>query len=165
MFSQDEIDALISCSKGISEAPKREMRLDGAHLRNTAKLIALDNTKGEFIVFMRQSEDFPENFSIGLSYSPCDGRETIKLLRCNGKHGDYNGSFDQDHPHFDFHIHQASEKAIEAGYLPEKFATKTTEYASFEEAIQCFVKAINLNARDAEKYFPPNSQLIFSFVQ
>lgn len=164
-FSQIELDGLISCLKGISEAPKREMKLDGAQMRNAAKLIALNETKGEFTIFMRQNVDFPENFSIGLAYSPHDGREAITLLRCNGKHGDYNGTFDPDHPHWDFHIHKANEESIEAGYAPEKFATKTTEYASFEEAIQTFVKEINLNAQDAQKHFPAKPQIPFAFEQ
>jgi hypothetical protein len=141
------------------------MKLDGAQFRNAAKLIALNETKGEFTIFMRQNADFPENFSIGLTYSPHDGREAITLLRCNGKHGDFNESFDQEHPHWDFHIHLASENAIEAGFTPEKFAVKTTEYASFEEALQLFVKKVNLDAEDAEKHFPTKNQMPLAFEQ
>ena len=164
-FNQTEVEALISCPKEVSEAPKREMKLDGAQKRNTAKLVALDGTNGEFTIFMRQNVDFPENFSIGLAYSPRDGRETITLLRCNGKHGDFNSNFDPQHPHWDFHVHRASDKAIEAGFAPEKFAIKTTEYASFEEALQVFVKQVNLNLKDAQKYFPVGTQIPFEFEQ
>lgn len=156
---------MISCPKEISEAPKREMKLDGAHLRNGAKMTALNETKGEFTVFLRQNVDFPENFSIGLTYSPHDGRDTITLIRCNGKHGDFNESFDPEHPHWDFHIHHATEAAIEAGHAPEKFAKKTTEYASFEEAIQVFVKLVNLNPKDAQKHFPGRTQIPLAFEQ
>jgi hypothetical protein len=138
-FNQNELDALISCPKHISEAPKREMKLFGANWRNDAKLVASDGLiKGEFIVFMRKNEDFPENFSIGLIYHPQDERGEIVLFRCNGPHGCFNNDIEQVHPHFDYHIHKASENAIEAGYAPEKFADRTTEYASFEEALQLF---------------------------
>jgi hypothetical protein len=112
-----------------------------------------------------QREDFQENFSIGLTYSPHDGRDTLTLLRCNGKHGDYNKSFDPAHPHCDFHIHKATEEALTAGFAPEKCAEKTTEFASFEEALQVFVRMINLSSADAEKHFPARIQTSFDFVQ
>ncbi len=164
-FSQIELDDLIVCPKRVSEAPKREMKLDGAQMRNTAKLVALNETKGEFTIFMRQNVDFPENFSIGLAYSPHDGRETITLLRCNGPHGGYNNNFVPAPPHFDYHVHRADENAIEAGQAAEKCAVKTSEYASFEEAKQYFVRAISLSPNDAQKYFPPNTQFLLPFGQ
>jgi hypothetical protein len=149
---------LISCPKQVSEPPKREMTLFGADWRNGAKLIASDGTDGVFSIFMRKNEDFREDFSIGLMYCPQDDPETITLLRCNGRHGDFNANIDPDHPHFNFHIHRASEEAIDAGGKPEKFASKTTEFASYEEALQYFVKAINLNSKDVEKHFPSSAQ-------
>ena len=156
-FSQSEIDELIRCPKRVTEAPRREMKPDGAYLRNNAKLVAS--------IFIRKIEDFPENFSIGLMYSPHDGRETITLRRCNGKHGDYNKSFDPEHPHCDFHIHKATEAAIEAGLAPERFAKKTMEFASFEEALQVFITMINLSTTDTQKHFPPKTQASFDFKQ
>jgi hypothetical protein len=162
-FRQNEIDALIGCPKEIFVAPKRKMVLSGAHWRNDATLTASNGIRGEFAMFMRKNEEFPENFSIGLIYHPHDGRGEITLFRCNGPHGYFNSGIDPTHPHFDYHIHQASEKAIEAGAAPEKFAAKTTEYASYEEALQCFVKAVHLNEKDAQKYFPAKTQIPFSF--
>jgi hypothetical protein len=153
-FTQADVDQLITCAKEISEAPARELKLEGAHWRNDAKLVASDGTKGSFSMFLRRSEDFPENFSIGLTYSPNDGRPSIMLVRCNGKHGVFNNGSDPAHPHWDYHIHRATERAIEAGFAPEKYAEKTNEFASYEEALQYFVKAVNLNAVDASRYFP-----------
>jgi len=83
-FSQDELDGLISCPKEVSDPPKREMRLERAHWRNDAKLIASNGLQGDFVMFMRKNEDFPENFSIGLIYNPHDGQGEIPLFRCNG---------------------------------------------------------------------------------
>lgn len=160
VFRQPEIDDLISCQKQVSVPPKREMTLIGADWRNDAKLIASNGTDGVFQVFIRKSEVFPENFSIGLMYNPQDDPEAITLFRCNGRHGDFNASIDPDHPHCFFHIHRASEEAIEAGCKPEKFAFKTTEFASFEEALQYFVKAINLNSKDVEKHFPSSEPFL-----
>jgi hypothetical protein len=156
-YTQQDIDDLISCPKNFSEPPKKGMKMDGGHTRSDAKLVA-DNVNGEFLMFMRKNEDFPENFSIGITYHPADGRGEITLLRCNGKHGEYNGNFSLGDPHYDFHIHRATEEAIEKGLKAEKYAAKTFAYASFEEAVQYFVKAVNLSTVDANRHFPNITQ-------
>lgn len=108
-------------------------------------------------MFLRRSDDFPENFSIGLVYDPKDGSGEITLLRCNGQHGVFNGAFNPNHSHWGYHIHRATETAIAAGFKPEKYAESTAAYASFEEAVQHFVKLIDLNSADAKKHFPDNT--------
>jgi hypothetical protein len=153
VYSDEDIKRLIGCAKTILDAPKKEMKLVGADWRNEMKLVA-DGVPGEFRVFMRRNEDFPENFSIGLIYRPNDSRGDLTLIRCNGPHGPYNGVFDAGHPHWDFHVHKASEAAIGAGVRPEKNAEKTGEYASFEEAVHYFLSFVNVDKAETEKYFP-----------
>ena len=163
-FTQAEIDDLIRCPKEISEAPSREMRKDGAHLRNDAKMTATDGTNGFFALFVRQSSDFPENFSVGLCYHPLDGRPELGLLRCNGKHGQFNrgnNAFDPSHPHWHFHIHRATQEALDSGCDAEKNATVSTEFASLKEAVRYLLKTVNLSAKDAAKYFPVNQPGLF----
>ena len=63
-YSDHELMALISCPKMIWEAPKREMKLIGADWRKDMKLVS-EGVAGQFLVFMRRNDDFPENFSIG----------------------------------------------------------------------------------------------------
>lgn len=166
-YSDEEIERLISCLKKITIPPARSLRLNGADWRNDAKLVAADGSKGTFSMFMRKNEDLPENFSIGLTYRPEDGTSDITLLRCNGKHGIYNGGdgSDPDHPHFDFHIHKAGARAISANHAPEKFAVKTTAFASYEQALQHYVKVVNLDPRDASKYFPSELQSKLGFAE
>jgi hypothetical protein len=110
----------------------------------------------DFRCFMRRSEDLPENFSIGLAFLPKDGTGELALLRCNGPHGGYNEAFDPDHPHFDFHVHRATPEMIEAGFRPEKRATINKEFASYEEALQYFLRVINIT--DARNYFEDVAQ-------
>jgi len=43
---------------------------------------------------------------------------------------------------------------MSAGLKPEKYAISTKEYASYEEAVQLFVKLINLDAGEAKKHLP-----------
>lgn len=156
-FTSGEIDLLISCSKEIAEAPAKALKLVDADWRNGAKLRAAD-VKGVFSMFMRKNDDFPENFSVGLSYNAQDGRPEITLLRCNGKHGQFTGLGDAAHPHWGFHIHTATEEAQNAGFAPEKYASISSDFASYEEALQYFVKRINLNPQQAAKYFPNSIQ-------
>ena len=163
-YTQQDIDALISCVKKISDPPKRELRLVGAHWRNDMKLVAAQ-VDGEFSVFIRRSEDFPENFSIGLIYDPKDGRGEIILIRCNGQHGVFGGTFDPNHPHWGYHIHRTTEATVAAGLRPEHHADITEAYASFEEAMQHFVKLINLNSPEADKHFPIKAQTALPFEE
>ena len=113
-YTEQEITNLIRCPKKVLEAPRREMKAVDGFRRNDLSLIA-EGVPGYFYVFMRQTEDFPENFSIGLRYDTKDGSGEIILLRCNGPHGPYNNSADPNHPHWDFHVHRASQKQSKRG--------------------------------------------------
>lgn len=160
-YTQDEIDNLIGCAKVVSEPPKRDLKLDRGHFRNDMRLTSADG-KLDFRAFMRRSEDLPENFSVGLAYLPKDGTGEILLLRCNGPHGGYNDSFDPEHPHWDFHVHRASAGMIEAGQRPEKAAAVNRDFASYEEALQYFLRTTNVI--DARTYFADIAQGTLPFA-
>jgi len=117
----------------------------------------------EFRVFLRRSEDLPENFSIGLAFLPKDGSGEVVLLRCNGPHGSYNDAFDPEHQHWDFHVHQATVDMMEAGLRPEKSASASGEFGSFEEALQYFLRVTNI--REGLTYFPKMMQRAFRFEE
>lgn len=112
-YTQRELDELISCPKIITEAPKRQMRLEGSQRRNDMRLREKAGNR-DFGVFMRMHDEFQENFSIGLKHDPRDGSGEVILLRCNGPHGEYNNRFDASHPHTEYHVHRAREAAITA---------------------------------------------------
>jgi len=161
-YTQEEIDELIACPKAVSDPPRKEMKQDRGHFRNDMRLKSTDE-KFEFRAFMRRSEDFPENFSIGLAFLPKDGTGELILLRCNGPHGDFNDAFDPAHPHFDFHVHRASAAMIEAGLRAEKSATVTRDFASYEEALQYFVRVANIT--DASSWFKDTRQRELPFAE
>ena len=81
----DEIERLITCPKQICKKPRRNMAREGRHLRNDFDCEEVGGP-GLFHVFMRQHAEFPENFSIGLNYSPEPGGDSQCLFRCNGPH-------------------------------------------------------------------------------
>jgi hypothetical protein len=144
----------------VSEPPKRETKLDRGHFRNDMRLKSIEGER-EFRVFMRRSDDLPENFSIGRAFLPKDGSGEIVLLRCNGPHGGYNDSFDADHPHWEYHVHRATAEMIEAGQRPEKAATVNRDYAAYEDALEYFLRATNIT--DAASYFPDLMQRSLKF--
>lgn len=76
-------------------------------------------------------------------------------MRCNGAHGE-----NIMYPHHSyFHIHRANAYSINSGLKPESNIQKTDDYASLEDAIQYFIKYINICITDRRKHFPaPNTQ-------
>ncbi len=112
--------------------------------------------KYSFYGFIRQNLKFLENFSIGLIYNPKEERGTLDLLRCNGPHGENNVHLH----HIGCHIHRATAERIAKGLKPEGYIELTEDYATLDDAIQYFVKLINLKPNDRQKHFPrPNGQI------
>ena len=150
-FTDDELKNLILCSKQVDEPPRREMRLEGKHKRNDMTLKSADG-KHSFLVFLRHSEEFSENFSLGLRYQPGEDPGSFQLIRCNGQHGG-----ERIHPHHAvFHIHRSKADDINAGILEPRQIEQTDAFASFREALAYFCRLINLENPD--DYFPGISQ-------
>ena len=146
-YTNAEIADLVGCAKRVVEPPRRENRADRGFLRNDFTLESTDS-KRKFHVFIRINEKFPENFSIGLEYIPSDEPGSVVLLRYNGPHGEH---ILYPH-HVCYHVHKATAAAIGAGLKPERQAEITKEYASYQEALACFLRQINMDAPD--QYFP-----------
>jgi len=161
-YTAEELEELIACPKTVSEAPRQDLKLDRGPFRNDMRVKSIEGDR-EFRIFLRRSEDFPENFSIGLVYLPKDGTGEVALLRCNGPHGGYNDAVDPEHPHWEHHVHQATAAMIEAGLRPEKEATESRDFASFEEALEYLLRVTNV--RDGLSHFPKIMQRTFQFVE
>jgi hypothetical protein len=139
------IQELISCEKKITDPPKKDLVLKNRSFRNDMKLSSLDGTYS-FSVFLRISEDFQEDFSIGLMYISKEGK-LYMVFRCNGPHGETVSEYRSQTPHFGYHTHTI---------LPDSsFAMNpviTEEYATYQDAIAYFIKICNIIG--AEQYFP-----------
>ncbi len=148
-YTDEDLDRLIVCSKRVSLPPRKEMRTVGQMLRNDMSLESLDG-KHAFRVFMRQSQQFAENFSVGMDYLPKDEPGSFCLLRCNGMHGGH-----KVHPHhLNCHIHRSTAEDINAGLRIERHIEPTGEYAAFRDALRYFLRKVNIQASDLSKYFP-----------
>ncbi len=158
VYTQSQIDELISMPKVIAQPPKRVWDEERGSFRNEMALTSEDGTQS-FTVFMRRNRDFPENFSVGLCYWPRDSARSIDLMRCNGPHGDINRTRNPSN-HFMYHIHRADAELLNAGLDPLGHSKVTTEYASDREGIVYFCRKTSV--RDFEKYFPANVQMDFT---
>ncbi len=136
------------------QAPKREMRIDGKMQRNEMELESVDGGHS-FRVFMRQSLQFLENFSIGIDYIPKDMPGSFCLMRCNGAHGGY-----KVHPHHrGCHIHRSKAEDINMGLRIERDIEVATEYAAFRDALHYFLHKVNVRPMDRYEYFPDIDQV------
>ncbi len=155
-YTDSDIKKLISCQKEIVTVPKG-LKPERGSFRDSFTLKSSDG-QYHFNCFIRELVEFPENFSIGLDYNPKEEKGVIKLLRFNGMHG---GHIEFPH-HAHCHIHQATAFSINNGLDPTNKATETNDYTTLSEAIQFFLRYVNVNSGDALKYFPPPRLDLFS---
>ncbi|MDE3237150.1 MAG: hypothetical protein KGO81_14455 [Bacteroidota bacterium] len=158
MYTDEIIQNLIVCPKTIIEAPR-----DSGISRGSSKtLFGLSSVDGQhtFTGFISKNSFFYENFSIGLVYIPKEEKGKICLFRCNGLHGE---TMSIPHHSF-FHIHTVNANDINNGIRVERNIQKTEEYSTIEDAIQFFIKYINIVPLDRKKYFaPPSGQIKIDF--
>lgn len=149
MYTDGFIQELLECEKQVIDPPSKDFKEDRGQLKKAFSLQSIDK-KYAFNAFIRGNTHFNENFSVGLDYDPKEEKGTLCLLRCNGAHGE-NRMFPH---HSHFHIHKANAESINNGLKPESNIVETNDYASLEEAIQYFIKIINISPIDRRKYFP-----------
>lgn len=152
-YSPDDIMRLISCKKKTVQPPKKDMKLERGSFRNDMTLESEDGTE-RFSAFMRKNQAFAEDFSIGLRYCPKEG-QSFNLFRCNGPHGQHIDLQVEPENHYTYHIHQALADTVNEGNLSERHATVTDGYASYEEALNYFIKAVGIV--DADEHFPKHA--------
>jgi hypothetical protein len=152
-FTLLRINELIECDKEITDAPTRDYEDEYRHRRKDFRLRAIDDPKLLFSVFMRQSLEFDEDFSLGLVYLSPDGKR-MTLVRYNGQHDQSNDPYDLVKPHFQYHVHKATPENLNNGRYDKHPASATRLYASFAEATREFLAAIGVRAQDIAKYFP-----------
>ena len=156
MLTQNEIDSLIACPKLVENSePSKGMSIENRSRRKNLELKAAQG-KHLFRVFIRQSTELLEDFSIGLTYRSGD-KETgnLTLIRFNGNHGEVDWS--KDGHYSSFHIHRITEDLLEQGIREPKETDITTRYSTLEEALAEFFNEISLE--NWLGYFPELRQL------
>lgn len=137
----DLILELIACHKHAVKAEKRSMYSEHRHRRNEIVLIS-DNQQYKFKMFMRISNEFIEDFSVGLIWTNPNEfigiNKSIILLRCQGPH-DSKMPLKSD-IHHSYHIHQMTEDdLLHKRYQKPSNSGITEEFHSFNQAVLYFV--------------------------
>lgn len=159
-FTDELIIELINCAKKVVDAPKESGFSRGSH--KTKFLLESIDGQHAFTGFISKNLTFQENFSIGLIYHPKEEKGKIVLIRVNGSHGE---NVNAPH-HLGPHIHLATAERINAGLKPEGLIKTDVSYSTAEDALQYFVRRINILPKDRQKYFPPpNPQFPINFEQ
>ena len=158
MLTNSDIQDLIRLPKTItSKLPVMGYREENGQRRCDLDLQSISSKGLRFEIFVRQSEKFIENFSIGLRYLTGDKLlGSITLVRYNGPHGEKSR-----HPDGHFakpHIHRitAAEIALGSAHPQERHREFTDRYGTFQQALSIFFDDIaTANHYD---YFPDLSQ-------
>lgn len=150
-FNEILLQDLLFCEKHAIRADRKRMISSNRHKKNTVYL-ASDHQNYEYKMFLRQSEEFIEDFSVGLIWTnPAQTIEIDKnnmiLLRCQGPH-DGKEPFGTD-IHHDFHIHQITLADFEEKrYQKPSGRSVTDKFSSFEQAISYFLNTYNIKDID-----------------
>ncbi len=154
MLRDDEIEELVTTPKRIiNRTPVGGYREENRHRRCELDLQSESDVRKKFTMFVRQSLEFHENFSIGLRYltrDPVLGR--LVLVRYNGPHGEISRSPDG---HFAVpHIHRINEQSLlsENAQPQEKLREIAGRYGTYAEALRVFVADTGIT--NPEGFFP-----------
>lgn len=149
MYTDQFIQELVTCQKVITDPPKdKEAR--SSYVKIVFSMRSIDN-QFSLSGFIHQNTFFLENFSIGLVYKPKEEKGSIVLLRCNGMHG---GTIQNPH-HARCHINTVQADSLNKGSRVENHIEITSQYSTFDMAIQFYINKIGLDRSDRQQYFPP----------
>ena len=122
------LQEVLFCDKVAIRADRKKLSFANRHRRNNIYLVS-ENGKYEYKFYLRQSEDFLEDFSVGLIWTnPANyieiSKSSVILLRCQGPH-DGKEPLGSD-IHHDYHIHTITlDEAI--FYLINEYKVKNVE--------------------------------------
>ncbi len=154
ILNDEQIRQLLDVPKTIANrTPAKGYVDESGHRRCQLDLETNSDEDAQFSVFVRQSSNFIENYSIGLRYRTDDKAVgTITLIRYNGAHG---GDSRNPDGHFALpHIHRITAQLLASGNTnPQESHRETTDrYSTFEQALRNFFEDISVT--NYAEYFP-----------
>lgn len=159
-----EIHDLIVCEKNVISSDYKTLKQDNQHMK--ANIDLEDKNKNKFRLFIRQSSEFLEDFSIGLLLlKPNAFDENAILVRFQGPHDTlFNPRLGND-LHCVFHSHILSEDDIRnKRFIHPSKKDERSEYESFEEAFEFALKYCNIIGVDRFFKLKENQQIKMNFL-
>ena len=136
-LSQKDIDSL--------RHPSIPNGAETRYLRS--KINVRDDFENRFEVFVRVNNEIPGDFSVGVIYRPEGYDKGIVLRRYNGNSHSHTNKIEREKIVRKFHIHEATERYQDAGYKAEDYATISTGYSTYQEAIDRMIDECNLRVK------------------
>ena len=146
MINEELINEVIKCSKKAIKAERWSMILKNRSYRNKISLESIDG-KYTYRMFIRQSSEFLEDFSVGLIWTNPQNYSNINrliiMLRCQGPHDSQKPlSYDNHHS---YHMHKITVDDIEQKrYDKPSFYDEVNKFSSFDEALCYFIKICDI---------------------
>src|SRR5271170_5053393 len=133
--------------EGLTAAPKLSSR--NKHKRKEYEVTS--HSGNQFVVFLRQSELNPVDFSAILGYRIPHSYAVFRLRRYNGKHQHTNVI--EKETLLDYHIHTATERYQAVGFREDAFAETTNRYSTLGTAINCLIEDCGFNPFEGTPMF------------
>jgi len=138
-LTDSDIQRLLTERKPLPEDFRNRTKLKSKRGHKESELALKGVDGSEFLLFMRQSEENPIDFSIILTYQIPKSNVVFRLLRCNGKSHEHTNKI-EGNTFYDFHIHQATERYQDSGFQEDTFAEPTRDFSDFAGALDCLLK-------------------------
>ncbi len=106
-----------------------------SHQQNSIKF-SRTNREGEWLIYLRRSQENPLDFSCGLGLIPKGRVQAFTLIRYNGKSHQHTNRLENEAAFYDFHIHHATEKYQQSSYGDEHHAQPTNRYTNLHGALR-----------------------------
>lgn len=162
MVTPELIQELILCPKKAVRAERKRMQPINRSLRNKIALVSTDG-KYTYNLFLRQSEEFIEDFSVGLIWTNTASyigvNKEIILIRFQGPH-DTGKPLGED-LHHDYHIHEITVSDInERRYMRPSSKETSKNFSSFAGALHHIVSYCGIIALDQHIDYPKTHEQI-----
>ena len=140
-LTDDRIRQLLTMRKRITNPTARQVA-DANHEKRDYLIESEDGVE-RFRLIVRQNKSVTDDFSCGLQWLPAGGGSLI-LARYNGSSHEHPNHLEKTAVSFECHIHQATERYIQANLKPEGYAEATPAYTTCDGALHQFVTDCNI---------------------
>ena len=155
-LTDSRIRDLLSMPKRVTNPMARSV-LDANHDKRDYVVESADGTE-RFRLFVRQNQTISEDFSCGLQWLPAGG-ESLILARYNGCSHEHPNRLEGTKVSFVCHIHETTERYLQANLKPEGFAAaRQAKYKTCEGALHQLVTDCNVGGLETKADHPELSQ-------
>lgn len=137
--SDDEIRQLVEERKPLPRDYRKRIVLKAKSGHKEQQLDVKGADGSEFRLILRQSDANPLDFSIILGYRVPKTNEVYRLRRYNGKSHEHTNVL-ENRTFYDYHVHMATARYIEAGLREDALAEPTDRYSDFRGALDCMLR-------------------------